>query len=67
MEKLRYVELHPEPVGPDTIIISTDEALQRRLNTRPVYIVHKPRQPTLLRELLDAIVYLNNEKGGAAA
>jgi len=61
MEKLRYVELHPEPGVPDTII-STDEALQKRLKDGPMYSVHKPHQPTLLRELLDAIVYLNNEK-----
>lgn len=61
MEKLRYVELHPNPGFPDTII-SNDEALQKRLNDGHKYSVHKPHQLALLRELLDAIVYLNNEK-----
>jgi len=61
MEKLKYVELHPNPGFPDTII-STNEALQKRLKDRHKYSVHKPHQLTLLRELLDAIVYLNNDK-----
>lgn len=56
-----YVELHPNPGFPDTII-STDEALQKRLKDGHKYSVHKPHHPMLLRELLDAIVYLNNER-----
>ena len=61
MEKLKYVELHPNPGFPDTII-STDVALQKRLKDGHKYSVHKPHQLTLLRELLDAIMYLNNER-----
>jgi hypothetical protein len=62
MEKLTYVQLHPDPGGLGTII-NTDEALQARLNATPrqMYPVRVPDQPRLLRELLDAIVNLNQK------
>jgi hypothetical protein len=49
------------PTDPDTII-NTDGALQKRLKDGHKHSVHKPHQPALLRELLDAIVYLNNNE-----
>jgi hypothetical protein len=62
MEKLRYVQLHPDPGGLGTII-NTEEALRARLNATPrqMYPVRVPDQPRLLRELLDAIVNLNQK------